>query len=163
MYLSKLYRRHKGWFAFVLLFIIGQLFIDAKHGVVFSPFFQFGMFSAVSRPQPTYEMPEIRVNGRTLSPGDFSPQVWDKINLPVARYEHWQERNSVTYHEVIARVTGFRDSSVYLRSYPREEFLDWYATHLSSILKEKVDSLELSYLTAAWDGHSFTVMHKRKL
>jgi hypothetical protein len=148
MFLSKLYRQHKGWFVFVVLFIIGQLFINYKHGIVFSPFYHYGMYSAVMMPSEKYEVTEIDVNGKPLQTKDFTPQAWDKIMLPLSMNNTQQQWNSSLYNELVKSFLHTKDSSAYVNSYTSAEFKDWYETYLTSILHTKIDPLNIKTITA---------------
>ena len=54
MFLEKVYRYNKALFAGMLFFIVMQLFVFYKHGMVFSPWYNYGMYSEVIKPQKEY-------------------------------------------------------------------------------------------------------------
>ena len=67
MFLKKLYQHNKFWFVVIILFIAGQLFINYKRGVVFSPFYHYGMYSSAIKPATQYNIPEVFVDGERLA------------------------------------------------------------------------------------------------
>lgn len=67
-------------FAAMLLFAAGQLLVNFKAGMVFSPFYHYGMYSAKSPPRQSYFINLVQVNGDTLGGADFTPGQWDKIH-----------------------------------------------------------------------------------
>jgi len=147
MYLRKLYQQHKGWFVFIVMFIVSQLFINYKRGVVFSPFYHYGMYSSIMRPQPTYDVTEIEVNGKILQTKDFSPQQWDKIMLPVSMNDSQQRWNSSLYNTLIQRLAHAKDSSAYVNNYSAAQFQQWYSSYLETILGIKINSVNISHKT----------------
>jgi hypothetical protein len=140
MYIRKLYQQHRGWLLFVLLFIGVQLFINFKRGVVFSPFYHYGMYSAYIPLKDSLQVTEIEVNGKRLLAKDFSPQQWDKILLPIKNYQ------SLTLHN------GLPDEGMnklmhklHLASTTNQkiDFITWYKPYLASITGTRVDSLHI--------------------
>ena len=79
MFLKEVYRHSKWMFAGMLFFILLQLVINYKKGMVFSPFYHYGMYSMVQPPRHHYYINTVTVNGDTLKGSQFSPQQWDKI------------------------------------------------------------------------------------
>jgi hypothetical protein len=155
MYLKKLYQQHKGWCIFIVCFALAQLFINYKRGVVFSPFFHYGMYSAVMQPESIYIIPEIKVNGKLLQSKDFTPQQWDNINQPVVLYEKQQQNNSNMFHSTIQRLLHITDSSVYVNNLSPSAFQLWYMHHLQSILQQKIDSVQINDAIKAYSHQSF--------
>ena len=71
----------------IIIFIAGQLFINYKRGLVFSPFYHYGMYSSIIKPATQYNIPEVFVDGERLAAKDFSPQEWDNIMQPVIKFD----------------------------------------------------------------------------
>jgi hypothetical protein len=88
MFLKEVYRHSKWMFAGMLLFVSGQLVVNYKRGMVFSPFFHYGMYSEKVKPRPDYLVNIVTMNGDTLRGADYTPAQWDKIQY--------------TLHQVIA-------------------------------------------------------------
>jgi len=66
-------------FAGMLFFAIGQWVINFKGGMVFSPFFHYGMYSAPAEIRRDYFINVVIKDGDTLRGKDFKPPQWDKI------------------------------------------------------------------------------------
>jgi hypothetical protein len=80
MFLKEVYRHSKRIFVGMLFFIVLQLIINYKRGMVFTPFFHYGMYSWKQEPQREYMVNIVMINGDTLKGGQYSPQAWDKIH-----------------------------------------------------------------------------------
>jgi len=131
MYLKRLYKYHKGWFLFVVLFAFGQLFINYKRGVVFSPFFNYGMYSIKFYPQQEYSVTAVYVNGKKLHSTAFTPQQWDNISVPVDLFSSQEENNHSVWQMNIKRMLHLQDSSKYLNVMDSAAFNHWYKSYLS--------------------------------
>jgi hypothetical protein len=57
------------------------LAVNLKKGMVFSPFFHYGMYSAPQQALRVYDVNVVTLNGDTLRGKNFSPQQWDKIHV----------------------------------------------------------------------------------
>jgi hypothetical protein len=134
----------------VLFFIAAQLLINFKHGVVFSPFYHYGMYSSVIKSAKTYEIVEVNVNGKNVQAKDFSPQKWDKISLPVWLNNQQQQWNQGMYHNTIQRLLHTKDSSVYINNYTQKDFDNWYRNYLENMLDTKIDSIKTDIKTVAF-------------
>jgi len=150
MYLTKLYKQSKIWFAIVVLFAAGQLFINYKHGLVFSPFYHYGMFSEVFLPKQQYEVTEIIVGGKLLQAKDFSPNEWDNLMLPVILYRRQQSWNSHLYNTEIKRLLHTKDSSLYINHLSQPEFDKWYRQRVIQIAKLTDTAVTIQYRIVAY-------------
>jgi hypothetical protein len=139
MYLQRLYRHHKGWFAFVVVFALAQLFICVRRGVVCTPFYQYGMYSAVEVPRHRYPVLTVTADTTTLSPADFSAARWDMVVEPLHRFEEANQWNRQIWSANIQRLLGVRDSIPYLNAgLSSDQFNNWYKNYLSVILHRPV-------------------------
>ena len=82
MFLKQVYHYNKWLFTGMLIFIIMQILVFYKGGMVFSPWYNYGMYSERMTIKPVYEITTI--NG--LKGSDYSPIDWDKINIPVQNF-----------------------------------------------------------------------------
>lgn len=80
MFLKDVYRHSRWMFAGMLFFAGAQLIINLKKGMVFSPFYHYGMYSEVALPKHVYPVTIITINGDTLRGKDFTPVQWDKFH-----------------------------------------------------------------------------------
>jgi len=152
MYLKQLYIQHKGWFLTVLLFIVLQLFINYKRGMVISPFYHYGMYSEVIPVQSTYKVPEVTVNGQLLRTEDFNAVQWDKIIQPVLLYNKQGYWNSYLFNDQVKRFTKATDSTVYTNNITPAQFSNWYKQRLQGILSYRVDSVQVLFHTFRYDS-----------
>lgn len=146
MYIKQLYQHNKFLFAVMLLFIVCQLFINFKRGIVISPFYHYGMYSEVMKPKDSYDVFGIVADGETLPAKNFSAQQWDKIMQPIIYYSRHKEWNMDMYNQV-HRLTGISDTSKYISNVQKKDFFDWYRRYLSYILKKEVRSLTVQQKT----------------
>ena len=155
MYLKRLYKYHKGWFAFVVLFAAAELFICFKRGVVLTPFLQYGMYSSVQKPAESYTAPLIIVNKRILHTSTFSGYAWDKLTIPLDAFRSEREWNRRIWTTNISRMLHLRDSTPYVNPpLGGERFADWYKACLPNIIHEPVSSLFIPYITYCYDSLS---------
>ncbi len=109
------------------MFIVLQLFLNFKQGLVATPFMHFGMYSGPFKVQPEISVTEIIVDGEKLSAADFSATQWDKIILPVELYCSQNKRGKTFYHEDIKRLLARfyipSNESTFYTGLPNAEFL----------------------------------------
>lgn len=142
MYLETLLRQSKPWFVIAAVFMLCQLFINFKHGMVFSPFYHYGMYSEVMKPAASYQVFSITADGTELKTQDFTPQQWDKIMQPVLFYAKHAEANRQMFAEV-HRLTGITDSSHYINHTNDTGFMSWYKKYLGDILHRQVHTVAI--------------------
>lgn len=157
MYLQQLYQQSKFWFVVVVLFAVIQLALNIRRDASVSPFFHYGMYSEVIKPQDIYVVPEVIVNDEALQTRDFSPQEWDKIIQPVVLYDAQKSWNSRIYNEQIKPLLHFKDSTKYINSISDIGFYRWYKTYLETIIHKPVDSLKINFNITAYSNQG---LHK---
>ncbi len=132
-----------------MIFIIGQLFINIKRGMVFSPFFHYGMYSEVIPVRRTYGVFEIIVNGSTLQAQNFSAQAWDKIILPLTWYSSIKTKSNSLYYTDIKRLSGklyiTTNERNYLQNCDSNTFQRWYKSYLQAILEQEIGTLNIYF------------------
>jgi hypothetical protein len=165
MYLKQLYKQHKGWFLFAILFCIAQLFINYKRGVVASPFFHYGMYAAKMNIPDTIEVFEVAVNGKPLEPFHFSAQEWDKLMLPLYQYNTVQQHNSHLWNTDIQRLLsklGMKQTNAdnFLSSINLDAFTKWYREYCSSIVGYKIDSITIFLVKAIAAKNNLQIVSK---
>jgi hypothetical protein len=149
MYLKQLYKQHKGWFLFVLLFIVGQLFINFKRGVVFSPFYHYGMYSERMELKDSVAIAQITINNKKLQPFEYSAQEWDKLVLPIYLDSTVHSHNRTVFSQDAERLLKK------LRLQPKEkffevewhcyiDFMDWYKPYASKIIGDSINSISIN-------------------
>jgi hypothetical protein len=143
MYLKQLYNQHKGWFLLVVLFIAGQLFINFKRGVVFSPFYHYGMYSERMERPDSIAVLRIRSNQGELRPFDFSAQSWDKLTLPVYLNQNFQQHDSLCYYQNAKRMLAVMHIGTNENDFQSPPFLfyEWYHDYARTIFGNKHNSV----------------------
>jgi len=146
MYLKTLCPHNEYWFAVVVVFIICQLFINLKKGVVFSPFYHYGMYSEVMQPQQSYPVFGVMVDGEALKTKDFTPQQWDKIIQPIVYYSKHKSWNAEMFSQVKS-LTGISSYRYYNNQLTKNDFTFWYQQYLSGVLGKEIRQLNIQYKT----------------
>jgi hypothetical protein len=149
MFLQEVYKHNKLLFVLMIVFIIGQLFINYKRGMVFSPFYHYGMYSEVMKEKNTYGVFEIEVNGKKLQAQNFTPQQWDKIVVPLSYYASINSKSNALYFTDIKRLMQAlhipANEVNYIQGCDSQRFTIWYQLYLTEILNEKVNTVEITY------------------
>lgn len=137
MFLKKVYRHSKLMFAGMLFFVLLQVGINVKRGMVFSPFFHFGMYAAPQKPASTYVINTVMVNGDTLRGTNFTPQGWDKIQYNLFRT--WQSRcDTAFFRDQISRLykkarLPAPNRNAFINTMPFEDRMQWYKVHVAAV------------------------------
>lgn len=87
----------------MLFFAIVQLFCFYKRGMVFSPWFNYGMYSEVIKPDSIYSVNKVFADGSLLQGNKYSPQEWDKIHFTLTQTAA-AECNGNFYNKQISRL-----------------------------------------------------------
>lgn len=85
MFLKKAYRYNKWLCGGMLFFIAMQLFCFYKGGMVFSPWYNYGMYSEVIKPLPEYALYKVYADGELMAGDQYSPQQWDNIHYKLVQ------------------------------------------------------------------------------
>jgi hypothetical protein len=149
MFLHKVYRYSKPLFVFMLLFAVGQIFINYKRGLVISPFYHYGMYSEVMGVKKSYGVFEVEVDGRKLKASNFTLQQWDKIILPLMWYSSIRTKSNVLYSNEIQRLMDklkiSTTETAYLQNCDATEFYNWYKKYLMSFVNGDIVDLNIRY------------------
>jgi hypothetical protein len=147
MFLTKVYKHSKVLFIAMILFIVLQLFINFKRGVVMSPFYHFGMYSEVMPVKPTYPVMEVFVDGKMLQGKNFSQQQWDKILLPPLYFINLQSKSNALYHQdierLLAKIEIQPNQQFFIASCDYNRFMSWYKPYLQKIIKMNVKQVDI--------------------
>jgi|GEM_PF-3661941 len=98
MFLKKVYRYNKLLFGGMLFFILMQLFVFYKGGMVFSPWYNYGMFSEKIKPQKRYDWYNVIAPSPTRR--ILSPQKDDKIFVTLDKFVKLPMNDSLYNHDV---------------------------------------------------------------
>lgn len=130
----------------MILFIAGQLFINYKHGVVFTPFFHYGMYSEVMKVNTDFAVWEVEVNNKKLQTADFSIQDWDKIVLPLQYYAGIGKSNAVYLADtkrLLNNIGIAADDQKFLNACDASSFQKWYKGYLQKIIGIEINSISI--------------------
>jgi len=155
MFLEKVYRYNKWLFAGMLFFIAVQLFVFFRQGMVFSPWFNYGMYSAATPVKKEYAVYKIYANGQLLKGSDFSPQQWDAIHFALSEADA-TSCNENFYNKQISRL--FRKFHLPVPSednyintlFDAEETRALFASHLGKKLHAK--NITIIPMLYTWNG-----------
>ena len=130
-----------------VLFIVVQLFLNFKQGMVATPFMHFGMYSGPFKVQPEISVTEVIVDGEKLSAADFSATQWDKIILPIELYCSQHKRGKTFYREdikrLLARFNIPSSESSFYNELSNADFLSAYKKVLSSVIDRDINDLDI--------------------
>jgi hypothetical protein len=150
MFLQQVYKHSKWLFVLFVAFMVAQLFINYKHGMVATPFLHYGMYSQRMQVQPSYGVFEVRVNGIMLQGKDYSAQEWDKIILPLRYYGNTKASNQLYVSEINRLMNAVHltpQQERFVQQCNAEEFLNWYSRYLATIIHAPVQQLDVRYRT----------------
>lgn len=100
---------------------------------MFSPFFNYDMYSYTTLPHRQYEVIQIRVDGKLLQPKDFSPHEWDNLVQPIVFFDKQKEWNNLIFHTEVKRFLGAKDADLYINTVTEKTFTGWYQQHVLRI------------------------------
>lgn len=145
-------------FSGIVFFIVIQLLCFYKKGMVFSPWYNYGMYSEVIQPQSNYTVTKVYADGKLLQGNQFSAQHWDKIqfNLQQAAaakcnehfYETQIKRLYQKFHLPAPGAAHFINTK-----YSPEQILANYHQHLAQWLG--CSAVKSSQFVYNWDGNEF--------
>lgn len=155
MYLKRLYKYHKGWLLFVVVFVAAQLFITFKAGVTATPFLYYSMYSEITPVRELYPVTNIIVNGEALKTRDFSPLQWDNTVWPAICFEMQERNNREWWERDIRRLLPMADPAKYFNALSPQEFQLWYTTYLEKKLGYPVYSIDIEHATYIYNRYGF--------
>ncbi len=155
MYLRKLYHHNKALFVLVFIFALVQLVNNIRRDAAISPVYAYGMYSEVMTPQREYLIPRVTVNGKPLYVGDFSPQEWDKIYLPLILFRRQEQHNKAVYTNNILPLFHFGDAAVYTNQMSTATFDNWYRQYLQTITGVPNGTVDISWQQYFFNGFTF--------
>jgi hypothetical protein len=157
VFLKKVYRYNKWLCGAMLLFIAGQLFVFYRAGMVFSPWYNYGMYSDVIKPQKEYAIYKIYADGKLMAGNEYTPQQWDKIHFTLLQTDA-ATCNSMFYQNQISRLfikfhLPVPAEHFYINTlYNPAEIRAQYPTRLAKYFgKQQVQIIPMLY---EWDGNT---------
>ena len=126
MFLKKVYRYSKPLGVGMLFFVLVQLFCFYKGGMVFSPWYNYGMYSERIMIKPYYIVDQFPA----ISGNDFSPQKWDKVFVTLQGFRNLF-KNDLLYENEIKRLfekahLPIPDKSKYTSRVSSASLITWF-------------------------------------
>ena len=139
-------------------FIMGQLLVFYKGGMVFSPFYNYGMYAQKMKVDSAYSVtyfPDM--------PGNrYSPQAWDKIYVTLTSFSQLKW-NAQLYDHDIKRLyeklhLPIPNEKHFISNLSEADYWNWYNSYLKTIRKNSVDDKNSSPVTITyfWNGNALT-------
>jgi hypothetical protein len=85
----------------------------------------------------------VFVDGERLAAKDFSPQEWDNIMQPVIKFDEQKKWNDELWQTNIKRLLPFADAAKFNNNITKEEFDQWYQSHLQNLLDRKINKIDM--------------------
>lgn len=152
MFLKKVYRYNKWMFAGMLFFMLVQLVFFWKALVLFSPWYNYGMYSERISPQKNYSVYNIP----SKWPADIqllSPQRDDKVFVTLDQYYNlWQ--NDFMYQTQIKKKFAMMhlqqpDNNLFTMQMSNNDFQQWFNKYNAFWIGKNVN---IDKKPAIWDG-----------
>lgn len=154
MFLKKVLLYNKWMFSGMVVFIIMQLVCFYKQGMVFSPWYNYGMYSGKNYPQKQYAVYTVSYKYGPDTRFLF-PYRDDKIFLALAMFNN-QEYNNLFFNGSVARIFNkihLEPLSVYYTTHVSEpDFLRWFNQYANSWIYPSGNNIANYTGTAIWDG-----------
>lgn len=140
-----------------------QSIVFVKQGAVFSPFYNYGMYSEKILPKEEYVVYKVYADDHLLRGEDFSTQAWDKIYLPVFMY---QSSDSVNKEMIEIRnrllnkikLSSVADNRFFINENITEtSFMQWYKKQLSGVTGNTIKTVSIIKYNYHWNKSVLTV------
>ena len=173
LYLYRLYKTNKLWFAFFILFIAGS-FVTHKTGVEATPFFVWGMYSKKDTVKAYYEILEVTINDTEKLKLDqtFSEPYrmmiytsFDKYNRYIKSggidsLQFYREGEKGLLHKIqhyfAAKSANTKES---ILQYP-----DWLKRYVGSVLNKDVNKINVDRIVFTYNQKGYaTIISKTNL
>lgn len=154
MFLKKVFFYNKWMFWGMVVFITMQLFCFYKQGMVFSPWYNYGMYSGKSYPKTQYEVYNVSYKyGPTTR--FFFPYRDDKIFLALSMFQN-QQNNNLFFNNSVARISNkvslHPSPSHYTSHISEANFLNWFNNYANSWIYPSKNSIANYTGVAIWNG-----------
>jgi len=154
VFLKKVYRYNKWLCGGMLFFTVMQLFVFYRSGMVFSPWYNYGMYSEVIRPEKEYAIYKVYADGELMTGDQYSPQQWDNIHFKLVQADA-TACNANFYQKEISRLFKKFHLSIpaehfFVNTYSPSKIKQLYPNRLAySFYKHYIEVYPLLY---KWNG-----------
>jgi len=163
VFVKQLYKRRKLVFFLFAGACLVQAIIFWKQGAVFSPFYNYGMYSERIMPKQNYTIYKVYADDVLLRGQDFTTQQWDKIYLPVFMYlpsdsinnEMIEIRNRLLQKTHLT--AGMRNEFFTNEHLTEEMFMNWYRQQLRDITGKPINKVSVIKYNYSWNKSTLQV------
>lgn len=158
MFLKQVYQYNKWLFGAMCAFILAQLLVFYKGGMVFSPLFNYGMYAMKMKIDSAYPITYFP----NLPGNKYSSQQWDKIYVTSQSFSQlaWNEQ---LYNHDIKRLyeklhLPTPDKKHYTITLSETDYWNWYKNYLQATVKNDgiYSILPPRKAVFFWNGQSLT-------
>jgi hypothetical protein len=150
-------------FAGMLLFATIQLAVNYKKGMVFTPFFHYGMYSAPAEIKKEYTINIVTIGGDTLRGKDFTPPQWDKIQYTLNQIIASNCDSDFYTHQVsrLFKKAGLPapNTVLFINKRTSEAQISLYKKWLAKQLNRNSESVEVAQGTYRYQTGTFIFIH----
>jgi len=160
MFLKQVYRHNKWLFAACIGFMALQMLVFSRSGMVFTPFYNYGMYSEVMHPKPQY----VVTNFPAVKAHHYTPQQWDKIFVTLQRYQDLPLNDSLYQNHIVRLYQKLglpaparSNFTIHLHD---TTFNAWYPGHLKKTISRTPVKISLASQTNRykWTGQKLEVL-----
>jgi hypothetical protein len=147
MFLKKVFKERKWIFFLMVCFIIGQILISYKRGMLFSPFINLWMYNSEYK-KDTQKVILFFSGKDTLQSIDYSSTQWDKIILSFEAINNIDKQTQFYYTQIlpISSKLGIPlNKTVFLNSKIDSAYLRFkWKQYVCEITGKQIDSVQFS-------------------
>ena len=147
MFLKKVFKERKWIFFLMVCFIIGQILITYKRGMLFSPFINLWMYNSEYK-KDTQKVILFFSGKDTLQSIDYSSTQWDKIILSYEAISNLDKQTQFYYTQIlpISSKLGIPlNKTVFLNSKIDSAYLRFkWKQYVCEITGKQIDSVQFS-------------------
>ncbi len=164
MFLKKLYTYNKKLFSLFVCFILSFVFINYKWGLTIAPIMQFGMYSKLVKITDTVIVYKIEANKNLVIFSNYNLFKRDVLELPLYYKQNESENNKTIYttlKKVASKLNLNKKTNEFsfTNNYTLLKFNNWYTLKLTTILKTKIDSVNVTTQTYNWKNLKLTAIN----
>jgi len=139
MFLKDLYLNSKKLFIVVTIFVITYLYINYKQGIIVSPIYEYGMYSAYSHLHDTLTAYHIYVNDKIVDPAILNLAERDLVFISPISFYTQAEQNNANFSTLYKVFNKMHFGKIMVKSNFENnilqiDFLNWYRKLLQQVL-----------------------------
>jgi hypothetical protein len=163
-FLYGVYEKDKLLFTFFSLFILGQIFFTYKH-VENTPFFHFGMYSAIHQPHDSYTVYNITVDKTPVRSTDFFDSQREIVYNTISTYDGLKQMgfkdslDKVITHRLSGSKAEYARAVLLNNAGMDTPYQKWLFSYIADMRMVKTPTMEVSKQHVAYlpDGKLKTI------